>query len=764
MLELRRVHKVYQNGEMYVTALRDINLSFKTQEFVAILGPSGGGKTTLLNIIGGLDYYTQNDLFISGQSLTGYRRSDLIINGKSTKIFNDQDWDLYRSERVGFVFQGFNLLANLTVIENIELALTISGNFEENTKELALDALKRVGLNGYENHKNHQLSTGQKQRVAIARAIVKDPDIILADEPTGSLDAESRIEVMELINELAKDRLVIIVTHNEDLAYKYADRIIKLADGEVIEDSRPAAPTKDAIPYEHKNTFMSFKTSFKLAVKNLRSKLTKTLVGAVAGSIGIAGVALVMAISNGFGREISRIETETLSAMPIAITTAATSASSLPIFSGSGYIYNYSREFNPVPAYNTLTHSNVITPNYLDHLDNINPEWIDAIQYNYGVNMVFMKETNDTYINSFEENVRFKSLQSSLSYLRSQYTLEAGVYPSTPYEVVIIVDVFNNIDASILSFLGIENTRGVQFDDVIGREIRLALNDDMNIDYDPVNATFSRTLDGDTYDNGIVLTISGVLKGKSNGLETRTFGVFYQDTLEKMYVENSLNSDLCVFINNYDRTDFTLAQNQEFVRVRRLNGCNDLPIHINIYPASLNQKTNLLVYLNSYNRDLPDNEKIFYTDLAVTVTGVLSSISRNVTFILISLAGISLFVSLMMIGILIYVGLQERTKEIGILRSLGARKKDIAHIFNAETIIIGFLAAFIGITTALILSIPLNNFFDRTLDGFENIVTLRVVHALLITLLSISLTLFTGFFPSKVASKKHPARALKYNE
>jgi putative ABC transport system permease protein len=747
MLEIKDVTKIYINGEVETKALNEVSLKFRSGEFVAVLGPSGCGKTTLLNIIGGLDRYTSGDL---------------IINGRSTKKFKDNDWDSYRNNSIGFVFQSYNLISHISILENVEMGMTLSGKSLKERRKKAIEVLTRVGLADQVHKKSAQLSGGQKQRAAIARALANDPDVILADEPTGALDTKTSEEVMKLIQEISKEKLVIMVTHNQYIAKKYASRLVKLRDGKVIEANEPDENHDEEDRYHLVNTAMKFTTALKLSFNNLKTKLGRTLITALAGSIGIIGVALVLAISNGFQGQLNILEEETLSTLPITITEIPNNFGPPPGIN-DGQALNETEFFDPKYDAETERHYNVIDDDYLSYLDNIDNDLVSSIQYNYGVQFLMLSSNNGNIVNSIETGVFFQELSNSDAYINGQFNLVEGSRAETENEVMIIVDMYNQIDSTILEFLGFDPEDDISFNDVIGKEIVVAYSDDFDRESDEFGEPIF-VLENDAYDNGIPLSISGVLKAKEDGLEILTSGIFYHDELELTYIENNQDSLICALLNARDTSVFNPDELSDHKLLLHTSGCIETPLIISIYPATFQDKGEIIDYLDAYNLNLPEDEQILYTDLASAISGLMGNIINSISIVLVAFAAISLVVSSIMIGIITYISVLERTKEIGILRSLGARKKDISRVFNAESFIIGLLAGLIGVIFTFIISIPLNIVLENVLDGFENIAKLRIDHAIYLVLISISLTFIAGLIPSRLAAKKDPVSALRHNE
>jgi len=767
MLILSKICKVYKTKIFRTNALSYVNLAFENDEFVAITGASGSGKSTLLNIIGGLDTYSQDDLSLSGYSLLGYRRTDLIIDGKSTRNFTARDWDQYRNERVGFIFQSYNLISHMTVLENVEMGMTLSGVSKEERRIRSQAVLDRVGLGDLLDRKSTQLSSGQQQRVAIARALVNDPDIILADEPTGALDSENRAQIMELIKEISKEKLVIVATHNEKFAKKYATRIVKLKDGKVVADNKPVENMEKLKEQEAKatrflstkRTGMSFLTALKISFKNLKTKFARALLTAFAGSIGIAGIALIIAIATGFNNEIERFEQESLSALPIVISSTPTEYTSWQISSVSNSRYNFSTRFRALEN-DSFVHQSILSDEYLEHIEHIDEDIVNSVQYKYGVDMMFLSNQNGQVVSSYEDDVDFQALPTSNNYLSSQYTLEAGRLPENPTDVVIIVDVLNRIDANILSFLGLDTNEEIRFEEIVGKELAVAKNNDLNMMYFIETGEMTRQYDQDTYEESLKFEVVGVLKGIPDRLETENSGIFYHGSYEELFIQENNTSAICQYLKGINLFNVTPEQWTSVVNERRSNGCNTRPRAIEIYPNSIDEKTEVTQYLDSYNKGILLKDRVYYTDYAEMISNVLGNLNGSIILMLIALAFLSLFVSSIMIGILIYLSWLERTREIGILRSLGARKSDIVRIFNTEAVFIGFTSGSIGILLTYLLSFPLNTYFSGSLVMFEQIISLPPEYAIYLVLGSSLLAYIAAFIPAIIASVKHPATVI----
>lgn len=768
MLELKKIKKSYKTGDFKQQALKDINLKFRKNEFVAILGPSGSGKTTLLNIIGGLDRYDSGDL---------------IINGKSTKKFKDTDWDAYRNNCIGFIFQNYNLINHITILENIEIGMTLSGVSSKKRRKKALEVLKKVGLKDHAHKKPNQLSGGQMQRVAIARALVNDPDIILADEPTGALDSQTSVQIMDLIKEIADDKLVIMVTHNPDLATEYASRVIELKDGELKQDSNPI--TDENITDEKfkiKKTSMSFATALNLSFNNIKTKKGRTLLTAFASSIGIIGIALILALSNGFDIEIDKFEKDTLSSMPIIISEQAMQMDEetlnsvtkdddiLPEFSDKEVIY-------PLATMeDTLMHTNKITAEYINYVENIDTNSILGISYTRAttVNAIVKKDKSYDIFNTSSLNVTTipkKLDESQDGFIEENYDLIKGKLPTDKDEMVLIVDSKNRVDSNLLKNLGLNvDSESYTFDDLFNVELKVVLNDDL---YKSLGMYYTMNSDLESLynsDNNLTLKIVGIIRGKKDKkLITNGTGIAYTEELVDYIVEHNQNSAIVKFQKEQDYNVLTgqkfsdSEENDDSVNketVLSYLGADSVPVMISIYPRDFDTKDEVLKFLDKYNNDLDEQEQILYTDMAEMVSALSGNIMNAITIVLIAFSSISLIVSSIMIGIITYISVLERTKEIGILRSLGARKKDIARVFNAETFIIGLCSGGLGIIIARLLIFPANAIIEN-LSELPNVAKMNPVHATILIVISIILTVIGGYIPAKVASKKDPVESLR---
>ena len=748
MLELKNITKYYETGDFKQMALNGVSMRFSQNEVVAILGPSGCGKTTLLNIIGGLDRYTEGDL---------------VINGKSTKDFKDSDWDSYRNNSIGFVFQSYNLINHITVLDNVEMALTLSGVSPKEKKERAKYVLERVGLLKHINKKPNQLSGGQKQRVAIARALANDPDIILMDEPTGALDSKTSIQILDLVKEVAGDRLVIMVTHNSELADKYANRVIELSDGEIISDNGNNEEKSEETIYNPKKTAMSFTTALKLSFNNLKTKLVRSIITAFAASIGIIGVALVLSISNGFGSEVDRLQKESLSGMPITISQMA------PNFDMESYRDRF-EEFTPEEGYiyprNYMPFKiNNITDEYVDFINDMDSKYYESISFEYNpsiFNLIIKKDNVSTVLNT--NDVNFTPLPNDYEYILEQFELVDGSMPTSPNQVLFVIGGENEINSSILNGLRIDSTDDkIPFSEVKSLEISATYNNNYYIkngDYYQVTADLNSA-----FESGINLEVSGVIRGKTDVASLLiSNGLAYNQDLSNLIFEQSRTSDIVLdqlAVDYNVRTGVAFSPiNTKIAALKRL-GASSIPDSIKIYTSNFDAKDELKLYLDTFNYGKEVENQIIYTDLAAEFTTVISSLINGISIVLIAFAAISLVVSSVMIGIITYVSVLERTKEIGVLRSLGARKKDITRVFNAETFIIGLSAGVFGVVITILINIPLDILLTDLIGNMSNVASLSYQHAIILIFVSVMLTLISGLLPALIAAKKDPVNALR---
>ena len=845
MLQLKNIKKNYESGEEIVKALKGINIEFRESEFVAILGPSGCGKTTLLNIIGGLDHYTSGDL---------------IIDGISTKKYKDRDWDTYRNHRIGFVFQNYNLITHQSVLSNVELALTLSGVDKKTRRKKAIEVLEKVGLKDQMYKKPNQMSGGQMQRVAIARALVNDPDILLADEPTGALDTKTSIQIMEILKEISKDRLIIMVTHNPDLAEKYATRTIKLLDGEITSDSRAYNSKKEIKEKKEtgKKTSMSFMTAMNLSLNNLMIKKGRTILTAFAGSIGIIGIALILAISNGVQEYINNVEEEALTSYPLTVqeetVEIADFISSMQPSSDTeeheeGKIYSNDVMSEMMATASASVESNNLDAfkSYIESDDTNIKDYTSAISYSYNLNLQIYKDDNEEIIqvnpntvldelgmsmnemqSAFMSTDVFSEMFDSQEMNEQMYDLVAGSWPDEYNEVVLVVDENNEISDFTLYALGLKDqselsemyqniVNGTPFeveqtsydmDDLVGMKFKFVLNSDY---YELENGIWVDKRNNDDYmkellDNAEELVITGIIRPNEESIIASTAGgVMYLKDL-KEYVINKINEseiaqtqlenpDINVFTGQEfsdEEFDISTLTPEQMAYLQSLSpiemaeviatyeeqagatyedvlnqiGVIDLdkPTAINIYPKDFDSKDEIVNIINNYNDEQRDNghdeNVINYTDIVGVMMSGVSTIVDVISYVLMAFVSISLIVSSIMIGIITYISVLERTKEIGILRAIGASKKDISRVFNAETFIEGLTAGVMGILITLLLTIPIN-IIIKNLAGISNIAVLPVGGAIILVIISVLLTTIAGLIPSRMASKKDPVEALR---
>jgi len=757
LLKLKNIKKTYYVGDLAQEAVKGIDLTLNKGEFVSITGPSGCGKTTTLNIIGGLDRYTSGDL---------------EINGVSTKEFKDSDWDAYRNNSVGFVFQSYNLVGHISVLANVELGMTLSGVSKQERKQRAIEVLVRVGLEDHLHKRPNQLSGGQRQRVAIARALANDPEIILADEPTGAIDSKTSVEIMELIKEISNDKLVIMVTHNNELAEKYSSRIVKLKDGLIIDDTNHVSESKTDTEYKPKKTSMSFMTALSLSFNNLKTKFGRTLITALAGSIGIIGVALVLSISNGMSSEISSLESDQLSNMPITISENPTQINVGPpqrteeteIDVDDSVIVPYD------PREDVDSHKNVISKEYIDYVNELEGNLADAIQFRTGLKMnVLAQDEFVTQVDVQGSRINFSELPSDTELVLDQYELLTGEYPSNAYETLIVVDEYNRLNQTYLASLGYDVSEDIELSELIGTEIVVAKNDDYYMNNETLGVYQANTDLSEAYENGFKTKVVGIIRpivGDEESIAEISLldqGVYYLPELTDLVLDNSMNSEVADLQLNSDKNIFTNQEFNDFSTkedVLKLIGAASEPVGILIYPNDFDSKEEIKVYLDEWNENLEPDEQVIYQDLAEVITDLMGSMISMIQTVLVAFAAISLVVSAIMIGIITYVSVLERTKEIGILRSLGARKKDIKRVFNAETVIVGFVAGTLGIAITYLMSFPINNILSGILD-IDNIVQMDITESLGLVALSVGLTLMSGLIPASIASRKNPVDALR---
>lgn len=893
MLSLKDIKKTYVAGDTSVEALKGISLNFRKSEFVSILGPSGCGKTTLLNIIGGLDRYTSGDL---------------MVTGTSTKEFKNRDWDTYRNHSIGFVFQNYNLIPHQTVLSNVELALTLSGVSKSERRARAKQALEKVGLGDQLHKKPNQMSGGQMQRVAIARALVNDPEILLADEPTGALDTNTSIQIMELLKEISNDRLIIMVTHNPDLAKAYSTRIIRLLDGRVIDDSNPFSEVEYIIQTENqkkaiasgetkvtnkgkkKKTSMSFFTALSLSTNNLMTKKARTFLTAFAGSIGIIGIALILSLSHGLQSYIDHVQEDTLSSYPITLESEAVDYSSMiSTMMGKNVDEDEIASYEPDRIYSndvmTDMMSSVLSQlqrndlkAFKDYLQDDSSEihqYLSDVQYLYDIDInLYSSDTDDgivqvnpshlmedmmgvsysnsigsTMSSSYSSNSQvFEQLLGNRTMLDSQYDVVAGHLPENYDELVLIVDQNNQVSDYVLYALNLKDqdelsqimsslTKGETFettqvsfsyDEVLNTTFKLVLPTDY-YQYDAQTGIWTdlgRTSDTlkTVVDHGVTLKIVGILRPAENSVNGSISGsVGYTSALTDYVIDQVNRSEIVAYQEEHPDTDIftglsfptentevptytmddvnayvaTLPEEDQMTMAQYFSVMSEdeiltmfanimgqqsttatydgnlallgvvdpeAPSGINLYASTFEAKDEITRIIEEYNDEQiaagEDDKTLTYTDYVGLLMSSVSTIINAISYILIAFVGISLVVSSIMIGIITYISVLERTKEIGILRSIGASKKDISRVFNAETLIVGFTSGLIGILVTVILDIPIN-LIIANLSGISNVAKLPVAGAVILILISMLLTTIAGLIPSRIASKKDPVIALR---
>ena len=867
MLKLENIKKDYITGDTAVHALKGVSVEFRKSEFVSILGQSGCGKTTLLNIIGGLDRYTSGELY---------------IGGRATSDFRDRDWDNYRNHSVGFIFQSYNLIPHQSVLSNVELALTLTGVPRAERRRRAAEALKKVGLADQLNKKPNEMSGGQMQRVAIARALVNDPEILLADEPTGALDSETSVQIMELLKEISKDRLVIMVTHNPELAKQYSTRIIRLLDGNITDDTMPYSGDEEEKTEEKsgKRPSMSFLTALSLSLNNLMTKKARTFLTAFAGSIGIIGIALILSLSNGVNAYIARVEEETLSSYPITIEQAGMDVSQLVSDLMGKNEPSGDRKDGKIYSNNVMTEMmstmvNGISANNLSelkkHIEKTSAfsDNTSEIEYKYSTVMNIYDEKgnrvnpNTVFSTVFPEsqsssgNMQMSSsfsntevwtrLFENKEFLKKQYDVIAGRMPEKYNEIVLAVDKNNQISDYALYSLGLKDSAELEemikkaqagekieptaevsytYDDILGLKFKLLCN----TDYFGKNAdgTWSDKTEDSLYVSSKLesaaedITVVGIIRPADSSVANQTSGfVGYPESLMEHLINKVNDSEIVkaqkadpekdvftgrpfetdtdnmtyeqltayisslpekeqaeynAYINQMTAAGQTKEQITEQFKAAikqksnnatydgnlKLMGVSDLsePSVINIYPKDFEAKEKISDLITEYNKGVKDTEKITYTDYIGLMLSSVTTIINAISYILIAFVSISLIVSSIMIGIITYISVLERTKEIGVLRAMGASKKDVSRVFNAETLIVGFAAGAIGILITLLLLIPINAVIAAVTD-ISGLAVLPFAGGAALVVISMLLTLIAGLFPSRVAAKKDPVTALR---
>lgn len=757
MLKLENITKIYEGKNFKQIALNDVTLAFRNNEFVSILGPSGSGKTTLLNIIGGLDKYTYGNL---------------IIDGVSTKKYKERDWNNYRSKKVGFIFQSYNLINHQTVLSNVLLSLNIAGKPKKESIKLAKKVLKDVGLENYIKKKPKELSGGQMQRVAIARALVTNPDIILCDEPTGALDSQTSIQIMELLKEISKEKLVIMVTHNVTLANKYSDRVIALNDGVITYDTSPYKVENYSLKkIKTKRKTMNKFTSLSLSFNNLLTKKSRTLLTSFAGSIGIIGIALVLSLSKGTQKYINKIEKETFSKYPISIMESYIDYQNMfdkeKESCKNGSICSINDLSNNVVNDNKINSiskfSNILKQNY----ENINNYTLD-INYNYNINLNIYKD-NKMIENS---SLYFKEFFNNNSPLLKEYTLIYGKLPEKYNEIVIVTDENGKLPLSLMKSLFINEdidlskTINISYEKIIDSKFKLVSETSYYIYENDTWQYIKNNQDtiNDILDKSINLKITGILKLNKDAVISESGFIGYskklinylKDEVNSSNIKKSIleNKDINPLTNNLYDENMTYEMLLDSISINDKN-----PIKIDIYPKDYKSKEKIESIIKKYNEE-NSNDKVYYTDYLKVFLNSITSLIKMITYVLTAFIGVSLIVSSIMISIITYISVLERTKEIGILRSLGASKKDIKNIFKAETIIIGTISGVIGVGVTLLL----NKVIDKViynLMGISHITYLPWNYIFYLILISIVLCLISGLVPAKIASKKDPVISLR---
>ena len=770
MLQLKDIVKKYNTGGTEVEVLKKVNISFRESEFVSILGASGSGKTTLLNIIGGLDKYSSGDM---------------LLMGRSTKEFTDRDWDSYRNGTIGFVFQSYNLIGHLSVIENVKLALSISGESNKENDIKAKKVLEDVGLGDHLYKKPNQLSGGQMQRVAIARALVTNPKVILADEPTGALDSKTSVQIMELIKEISKEKLVIMVTHNPELARKYSDRIVSVKDGEIIEDTKPYFEQEGNNGYELKKTAMAFSSAIKSSFKNLLTKKFRSLMTVVASSIGIISIGLVLAISSGMDKYIKTMQNENLSSMPITI-----SSNQINFGIGEDNNTSDSSEENLVPKSRRDVHKNLYSEDalgngetFIKYIQENAKDYYSAIDFAKGYKIkALTKNTKGDIVDvkmdgqdNFRGNTIFSVLPEDKNLIMNQFEIVKSLEQNFEYpkgdEVVLFTAKNNEIDKNVLKALGYSENAKVKYEDILGEEFSIV---DNNNYYTKVENRFvPATVDEKMYNAGTKVKIVAIAKAKDS-FTVPQFTLGYTKKLQDSLLSKEVSSDI-VKEQEKDKSKNILTNtkmdNEVATEVLSGLGANTEPSSILIYPKTFNDRDKIANTISEYNKKVAEKYgagtedynkySITYSDMAKQMTSIMSQMINTITLILTAFAGISLVVSSIMIGILTYVSVVERTKEIGILRAIGARKKDITRIFIAEAGLIGFVSGAVGVIVSLGLALPISKTIAKALkiDNFSAGLDIKSVVGLI--LLSVILTLIASVIPSRMAAKKDPVEALR---
>lgn len=802
MLELNQICKDYQTGEIVTHALKDVSVKFRNSEFVSILGPSGCGKTTLLNIIGGLDRYTSGDL---------------VIDGISTKEYKDKDWDTYRNHTIGFVFQNYNLIMHINVESNVELALTLSGISEKERKARTHEVLERVGLLDKAKSLPNQLSGGQMQRVAIARALINNPDILLADEPTGALDSETSVQIMQLLKEIGNEKLVIMVTHNPELAETYSTRIINIKDGVIVSDTNPVTEEVVLPPAKTdlKKKSMSFLTALKLSGNNLRTKLTRTILVAIAGSIGIIGIALILSMSNGFQTFIDTTEQNALSEYPLTISETSTDMSVLSAIvqrsmdattydDGLLHVNNILSDSAKIIQENSTQNDLTSFKAYLETHHEIDKYVID-IKYQYDAKFyIYTNEDDDmggynhklTYPIQGISFGNWMELIDNEEHLDKKYEMVTGTWPTEANEIVVFLDANGQISDMVLYMLGLRDVAEIadlmlgnevesveatyHYEDILGIDLKYLVKSDYYYLENPDSEYYSYVSYKSTAskDQATIyklvdacdrhLKIVGIAKPvDKNSMTSYLGGVGYTEKLNEAIINTNNNAaptlrqlanpETSIFSDRPIEEDGVTYESM----LKSLGYCDlSKPEEILIYPKSFDDKKEVINYIDNYNANVPEDQKIKYSDDVAVMISSVDNILNAVTYVLIAFVSVSLIVSSIMIGVITYISVLERTKEIGVLRSIGASKKDIRRVFNAETLIIGFASGIIGVATSLLLLIPINIIIKHFTE-IPNMGIMPWQGGIALVFISMGLTLVAGLIPSGFAAKRDPVVALR---
>ena len=777
MLQLKHIFKSYHVGDTVTHALDDVTISFRDQEFVAIFGPSGSGKTTMLNVIGGLDRYD---------------KGDLIINGKSTKNFKETDWDAYRNNTVGFIFQNYNLIPHLSIIANVELGMNLSGVPSKERHDKAIKALTEVGLKEHINKRPNQLSGGQMQRVAIARAIANDPDILLCDEPTGALDTETSVQIMELIKKISKDRLVVMVTHNPELAEKYATRIVNFQDGKIRHDSKPFDPKEEEDKFNLKRTKMSYWNAIKLSFTNIMTKKGRTILTAFASSIGIISIAVVLAISNGFQKQINTTMSKALAKYPISISQTATDMNSMNERNESNKnVKNRGYVTAKKDQSEQAQHTNKITQKYVNYVKKINPSYANNISYQRGVTLNLLSKVKgepkrvqfsnsdpdqgSSVVQARAQAMSSMGIGSSVfpttlnknkgSFLKQNYQILSGTWPTKATDLILVTDNKNTVNLNSLKNLGFDVSENdqIKFNKLVGKTFKVVANNDYYQEL-PNGMFIPKKVTSSMYNNAKTkLILVGVIRPKNeDSMALLSTGIAYSDKLSQEVINDNKNSDVVKAQKKTNRSVLTnqkLNANEKKMTMQTLGG-SSIPTGIMIYPNNFDDKDKVLDYLDKWNKGKKKADKIVYTDMSNAVTTMTGGLLNGITTILVAFAAISLITSMIMIGILTYTSVLERTKEIGVLKALGARKKDITRVFDAETFILGVFSGVLGIFIAYLLTFPINTVIYN-ITNLANVAQLDPKAAIILIIVSTVLTLLGGHIPARMAAKKDAAIALR---